>query len=87
MANIQSARKRARQAVKRRAHNVTLRSRMRTAMRSVLKAVRAGDKDEAQACFKKAVPEIDRMVGKGIIKKNRGAQYKKRLNAKLRAMS
>ena len=60
---------------------------MRTAMKAVLKAVRAGDKDAAQACFRKAVPEIDRMVGKGIIKKNRGAQYKKRLNAKLRAMS
>lgn len=60
---------------------------MRTAMRAVLKAVRAGDKDAAQNCFRQAVPEIDVMVSKGIIKKNRGAQYKKRLNAKLRAMS
>ena len=86
LANIRSAQKRARQAVRRRTHNVALRSRVRTAMRAVLKAVQAGDKDAAQACFKQAVPEIDRMVNKGIIKKNRGAQYKSRLNAKLLAM-
>ncbi len=60
---------------------------MRSAMKLVLKAVRAGDRDAAQASFRQAVPEIDRMVNKGIIKKNRGAQYKSRLNAKLRAMS
>ncbi|HET8698652.1 MAG TPA: 30S ribosomal protein S20, partial [Gammaproteobacteria bacterium] len=44
MANIQSAKKRARQAVKRRAHNVALRSRVRTAIKRVLKAVQSGDK-------------------------------------------
>lgn len=60
---------------------------MRTAMRAVLKAVQEGDKDAAQARFRQAVPEIDRMVNKGIIKKSRGAQYKSRLNARLRAMS
>ena len=87
MANIQSAKKRARQGVKRRAHNVTLRSRLRTAVRKVLLAVRAGDKTGAQASFKAAVPEIDRMVSKGIIRKNRAAQYKSRLNARVRALS
>ncbi|HSG64842.1 MAG TPA: 30S ribosomal protein S20 [Gammaproteobacteria bacterium] len=87
MANIQSAKKRARQAVKRRAHNVTLRSRLRTAVRKVLLAVRAGDKAGAQDSFKAAVPEIDRMVSKGIIRKNRAAQYKSRLNARVRALS
>ena len=60
---------------------------MRSSMKLVLKAVQAGDKDTAQECFRQAVPEIDRMVTKGIIKKNRGAQYKSRLNARLRAMS
>jgi ribosomal protein S20 len=32
------------------------------------------------------VPEIDRMVGKGILKKNRAAHYKSQLNTRLRAM-
>jgi small subunit ribosomal protein S20 len=87
LANIQSAKKRARQAVKRREHNHALRSRMRTAFKKVLKAIAAGDKAAAEASFKAAVPEIDRMVNKGILQKNRAAKYKSRLNARLRALS
>jgi small subunit ribosomal protein S20 len=87
MANIQSAKKRARQNVKRRAHNVALRSRMRTAVKKVLKAVQAGDKEAAQQSFRTAVPEIDKMVNKGLIQKNRAAKYKSRLNDRVRALS
>ena len=87
MANIQSAKKRARQGVKRRAHNMAMRSRLRTAIRAVLLAVQKGKKEAAQASFKAAVPEIDRMVTKGIIRKNRAAQYKSRLNARVKALS
>ena len=86
MANIQSAKKRARQAVKRRAHNVALRSRVRTSIKKVLKAVESGDKEAAKAGFAAVVPEIDRMATKGILNKNRAAHYKSQLNAKLRAM-
>ena len=87
MANIQSAKKRARQNVKRREHNVALRSRGRTAIKKVLKAIQSGNKEAAQTTFKEAVPEIDKMAGKGLIRKNRAAHYKSRLNAKLRAMA
>jgi len=66
---------------------MTMRSRLRTAVRKVLLAVQKGDKDTAQVSFRAAVPEIDRMVTKGIIKKNRAAQYKSRLNARVRALS
>ena len=86
LANIQSAKKRARQAVKRRAHNVTLRSSVRSAVRNVLKAVASGDKEAAKARFAEVVPQIDRMATKGILRKNRAAHYKSQLNAKLRAM-
>jgi len=87
VANIKSAKKRARQAIKRRAHNVAMRSRVRNAVRKVLKAVAAGDKEEAIASYKAVVPEIDRMATKGILRKNRAAHYKSQLNAKLRAMA
>jgi small subunit ribosomal protein S20 len=87
LANIASAKKRARQAVKRRAHNVALRSRVRNSIRKVMKAVAAGDKEGAKAGFKAVVPEIDRMATKGILNKNRAAHYKSQLNAKLRAMA
>ncbi len=86
MANIKSAKKRARQAIKRRAHNVALRSRVRTAVRNVVKAVESGNKDAAKASFAAVVPEIDKMAGKGILTKSRAAHYKSQLNAKLRAM-
>jgi len=66
---------------------MTMRSRLRSAIRKVLLAVQKGDKDAAQASFKAAVPEIDRMVTKGIIRKNRAAHYKSRLNARVKALS
>jgi small subunit ribosomal protein S20 len=86
LANIKSAKKRARQAIKRRAHNVTLRSRVRTAVRKVVKTIEAGNKEAAKAAYTELVPEIDRMANKGILPKNRAAHYKSQLNAKLRAM-
>lgn len=87
MANIKSAKKRAKQAVRRRERNVELRSRFRTAVKKVLKATQQGDKDAAQTLFKAAVPEIDKMVTKGILKKNRAANYKSRLNARIRDLA
>ena len=87
MANIKSAKKRARQNVTRRVRNVELRSRFRTAMKKVLKASAGSDKEAAQSLFRAAVPQIDKMVSKGIIKKNRAARFKSRLNARIRSMS
>jgi len=87
VANIQSAKKRARQNVVRRARNMGLRSRLRGSLRKVLEAVQAGDRTAANEVYKSTVPEIDRLVGKGILHKNRAARYKSRLNAKIRAMT
>ena len=86
MANIKSARKRARQAEKTRKHNMGLRSRMRTKIKDVLKACDAGDKDAAAAAYKDAVPVIDSMAGKGLIHKNKAARHKSRMNTHVRAM-
>ena len=87
MANSAQARKRARQADKRREHNASFRSRLRTTMKQVLKAVQSGDKDAAQNAFKSAVPAIDSSVNKGYMHKNTAARYKSRLNARVRAMA
>ncbi len=86
MANIQSAKKRARQNDKLRMHNAALRARLRTAVRHVLRAVAEGDKEAAQSSYKVAVPQIDKMAAKGIIARNKAARYKSRLNAKIRAL-
>ena len=47
MANIKSARKRAHQAIGLRAHNMKLRTEVRSAIKNVKKAVAAGNKDNA----------------------------------------
>lgn len=87
MANIVSARKRARQAEKRRLHNMGLRSNVRTAIRKVLRALASGDKAAAEAAYKAAVPAIDRSVSQGIMHRNKAARHKSRLNQQLRALA
>jgi small subunit ribosomal protein S20 len=87
LANIASAKKRARQAEVRREHNVTQRTRIRGAIKKVLKAIQSGKKDEANAAFRAAVPVIDAMVNKGIVHKNNASRNKSRLNARIKAMA
>jgi small subunit ribosomal protein S20 len=87
VANSPQARKRARQAENRRQRNVGMRSAMRTQVKRVVKAVEAGDKASAESAYKAAVPALDRVVGKGIIKSNKAARHKSRLNARIKAMS
>ncbi len=86
MANIASARKRARQNIKRRAHNMALRSRMRTYVKKVRRAIEAGDKEAAQAAYRKAVSVLDSTADKGLIHKNKAARHKSRLNAQIKAL-
>ncbi|MDQ8020961.1 30S ribosomal protein S20 [Uliginosibacterium sp. H1] len=86
MANTAQARKRARQANKARAHNGSLRSRLRTAIKAVRKAVDAGDKAAAQAIFKESQSIIDSVADKKIVHKNAAARHKSRLSAAIKAM-
>ena len=86
MANTAQAKKRARQAEKRRQHNTSLRSMMRTAIKKVVYAIDAGEKDTASDAYKTAVPIIDSMAGKNIITPNKAARHKSRLNIRIRAL-
>lgn len=87
MANIASARKRARQAEKRRQHNAAMRSELRTAIRNVRKAIAAGDKKAARSVLERASSVIDSIADKRIIHKNAAARHKSRLAARIRAMA
>ena len=87
MANIKSAEKRARQTIKRRAQNVATRSKLRTAIKSVVNAVTEGNKEAAAANLKAAVPVIDAMVNKGIIHRNKASRHKSALNARVKELS
>jgi len=86
MANSKQARKRGRQAVVRNAHNAALRSRLRTAIKSVRKAVAGGDKKAAAEVLRSAAGIIDSIADKNITHKNAAARNKSRLAAAVKAM-
>jgi len=86
LANSLSARKRARQAEKHRLHNASQRSNARTAIKKVVTAIEAGNKSEAEAAYKAAVPAIDRLTAKGLMHRNKAARHKSRLNKHIRNM-
>ena len=84
---IASGRKRARQDVKLNAANTALRSKFRTVIKNVQKAVVAGDKTRAAELFKLAQPVIDSIADKGLFHKNKAARSKSRLSASIKALS
>jgi small subunit ribosomal protein S20 len=86
MANIKSARKRAKQAVERRTHNMRLRTEVRTAIKNVKKAISAGKKDAADKMLRESQRVIDRIVAKGVLHRNAGDRHKSRLAHALKAM-
>ena len=87
MANIASARKRARQSEHRRQHNAALRSELRSAVRNTRKAIAAGDKKAAAAALVKSQAVIDRVAAKGVVHRNAAARQKSRLAHAIKAMS
>ena len=86
MANIKSVRKRARQAIVRRDHNMALRTEVRTAMKKVSKAIATGNKEAAAASLRESQRVIDRIVAKGILHRNAGGRHKSRLAHALKAL-
>jgi|TARA_S200000501_G_scaffold342587_1_gene352803 small subunit ribosomal protein S20 len=87
LANSPQSKKRARQAEKRRNHNASMRSMVRTYLKRVIAAISSGDASAAQAAYNDAVPVIDRMADKGVIHKNKAARHKSRLNAQVKALA
>ena len=87
MANIKSAKKRARQSEVRRMRNASQRSMLRSSIRKVLKAIDAKDKAGAQAAYLVAEPVMDRYAHHGLIHKNKAARHKSRLSAKIQALA
>ncbi len=78
MANIKSAKKRIKVINKKTLRNKMIKSQVKTAMKKVIVAVNAGDKDAAVA-LKSAVSTIDRAYTKGIYHRNTVARKKSSL--------
>ncbi len=86
MGNSNSAKKRERQNLKRRARNRWRKAQVKDAIRTFDELMRAGDLDKAQEQLKTVYKRLDQVAAKGTIHKNAAARRKSRL-AKRLAMS
>jgi small subunit ribosomal protein S20 len=87
MANIAQAQKRIRQTLKLTMRNKSRKSRVHGAIRKVEEAVASGNKEAAQAAFRAAQPEMQRAVGKGVLKANAVSRKISRLSARVKALA
>lgn len=87
MPNTDSAKKRLRQNEKRRLHNRTIKSTMRSQIRRVHEAVKAGDAEKAHVEFRVATKRLDRAASKNLIHKNAAARTKSRLSKMIKGVS
>lgn len=79
MANIKSQKKRIVTNEKARVRNISFKSKVRTSMKKVEAAVKAGNKDEAVKLLNVAISLLDRAVVKGIFHHKTAAREKSRL--------
>lgn len=86
MANSKQARKRVRQAEKRRQHNVARRSKMRTLLKRVREAIANRNKAEAESAFRVMTSILDKFACKGLIHKNKAARHKRSFAAQIKAL-
>jgi small subunit ribosomal protein S20 len=79
MPTTKSAKKRHRQSLQRRAKNRSTKSSIKTQIRKVREAVKAGDLAKAEAEARLAAKKLDRAASKRIIHPNAAARTKSRL--------
>lgn len=84
MANYKSAKKRIKVAERNRVQNSLVKSRARTAMKKVVRALDEGQSD-VESLAKLAVSELDKAQSKGVLHKNAVARHKSRLLKKVNA--
>ena len=83
MANTSSAKKAARQMVRRTEVNKARRSRAKTSVRAVEEAIASGNKAAAVAALKAVEPELMRASNKGIMHKKSASRKVSRLTARV----
>ena len=86
MANTKSAKKAARQTVRRTAVNKARRTRLRSSVRKVEEAIATGNKAAAAAALKEAEPIIARTAQKGVVHRKTASRKVSRLAKRFGAM-
>lgn len=87
MANTSSAKKAARQTLRRTEVNKARRTRMRSEIRRVEEAIAAGDQAEAATALRTAEPVIARAAQKGVVHANNASRKVSRLAKRVKAMA
>jgi small subunit ribosomal protein S20 len=87
MANTSSAKKAARQMIRRTEINKSRRSRVKSEVRSVEEAIKSGDHAKAAAALASAEPLLVRTAQKGVMHKKTAARKVSRLAQRVKAMS
>lgn len=86
MANIKSAKKRARQEIVKRERNLSRKTAVKTAIKRVLTAVEQGDVTLAKESLKLAQAKISRARGKGLLHRNTASRKVSRLAQRIAAL-
>ena len=87
MANTPSAKKRVRQLARKTEVNKARRSRIKTFIKIVEESITSGDLPNAVSALKRAQPEIQRGVSKGIFHKNTASRKISRLSKRVKSLS
>jgi small subunit ribosomal protein S20 len=87
MANTSSAKKAARQMIRRTEVNKGRRTRVKTEVRTVEEAIASGDAAKAQAALAAAEPLLVRSAQKGVMHKRTASRKVSRLAQRVKAMS
>lgn len=85
MPHTQSAKKRLKQSLRRKASNRSVKAELRTEIKQVRAAVAAGKLDDAKKELVTAQEKLDRAATRGVIHKNKAARVKSRLSKALKA--
>ncbi len=83
MANIKSAKKKAKQAIKHRIANAQKKTKLRTYVKKVRNAADEGKKDEALKMLNESYSVIDKSVNKKLIHKNKANRLKSKIASKI----
>jgi small subunit ribosomal protein S20 len=79
LANIKSAKKRIKVTARKTLRNKIIKTQTKTAIKKVIVASAAGDKDTAKAALSNAAMTIDKAASKGVFHKNNASRKKSRL--------
>jgi small subunit ribosomal protein S20 len=87
VANTSSAKKAARQMVRRTEVNKTRRTKVKSSVRKVEEAIASGDKAAAKAALKAAEPVLAKTAQKGVMHKKTASRKVSRLTARVNALA